>query len=227
MKAESWIISQEWHDVLFMHYQVSAESLALHCPFELDLYQGSAIVSIVPFRMKKIRFPYLPAIPGLSDLWELNLRTYVDVGGIKGVYFFTLDTDSLLGEFIARNFFHLPYQHARIDAKLVEDHYYFKHHRGPWHLELEAQMGPRIKSSGFDQWSTERYSLFTTDQEFIYEGRVHHRPWELQSAEVLSLQDNFSSLLPEIKLTPDLNVTYCKKIEVRFSPFKKIGRIHD
>jgi uncharacterized protein YqjF (DUF2071 family) len=227
LKAERWIISQEWHDVLFMHHQVSAESLSLHCPFPLDLYQGSAIVSIVPFRMKKIRFPYLPAIPGLSDLWELNLRTYVDVGGIKGVYFFTLDTDSLLGDFIARNFFHLPYQHAKIEAKLTEDHYYFKHQRGPWHLHLEAQMGHGIKSSGFDQWSTERYSLFTRDQNFIYEGRVHHRPWELQSAKILSLQDNFSSLLPEIKLTPDLNVTYCKKIEVRFSPFKKIGRIHD
>ena len=227
MKNTGWIISQEWHDVLFMHHEVSAETLAPHCPFPLDLYQGKAIISIVPFRMRKIRFPYLPHVPGISDLWELNLRTYVNVGGIKGVYFFTLDTDSVLGEFIARKFFHLPYNFAHIEAKVTQEKYYFNHRRNQLRLELEAKMSQDLSNSDFDHWATERYSLFTLDKKFHYQGRVQHDPWKLQKAEIVSINDSFSDLLPNLNLSPLKSASYSRKINVRFSPFKKIGRVHE
>jgi uncharacterized protein YqjF (DUF2071 family) len=223
LKRNDWIISQKWHDVLFIHHKVPSEYLQAFCPFPLDLYNGQAIVSIVPFKMSGIRFPYLPTIPGLSELWELNLRTYVEINGIKGVYFFTLDTDSLLGEFIARKFFHLPYNHSQILAKVTDSSYEFSHQRGKYRLDLSAKIGGKKSSSTFDLWATERYSLFTLDKNTIYEGKVHHKPWELQHIELTSLDDKFSSLLGEMSLGTPESVSYAQRLDVRFSPFRKIG----
>ena len=227
MKKSGWIISQEWHDVLFIHHEIQKEVLEKLVPFPLDLFNGKAYVSIVPFRMEKIRFPYLPAVPGLSSLWELNLRTYVEVDGVNGIYFFTLDTDSLFGEFIARKFFHLPYNHAKLQAKVSNDSYYFEHQREKLSLKLNAKIRALRPSSTFDLWATERYSLFTFDQHFFYEGKVHHKPWKLQEAELIKMEDHFSSMLGESILGEAISVSYCQKLEVRFSPFKKVGRIHE
>jgi uncharacterized protein YqjF (DUF2071 family) len=223
LKRNDWIISQKWHDVLFIHHKISSELLQPLCPFPLDLYNGQAIISIVPFRMSGIRFPYLPAFPGLSSLWELNLRTYVEINGVKGVYFFTLDTDSLLGEFIARKFFHLPYNHSQILAKVTESSYNFTHQRGNYKLDLSASIGGKKGSSSFDLWATERYSLFTFDRDHIFEGRVHHRPWDLKEIEIKKLDDGFSTLLGDMSLGTPESVSYAQSLEVRFSPFKKIG----
>ena len=80
---------------------------ALPHQLEPDLYEGKAYVSIVPFVMSDIRFFFSPVLP-FSKLYELNLRTYVRYKGKKGIFFFTLDSNHRLGNFIARNFFHLP-----------------------------------------------------------------------------------------------------------------------
>ena len=67
--------------------------------------------------MRNIRPRCLPAVPGISNFLELNLRTYVyDRAGVPGVWFYSLDANQPLAVAIARRFFHLPYQRAKMKS---------------------------------------------------------------------------------------------------------------
>ncbi len=101
----------------FLHYEVDAKSFQEKVPYPIDLFEGKAVVSIVPFVMGRIRFPFLSIVPGLSRLLELNLRTYVKVAGRPAVYFFTLDANHLPGVLIARTLFRLPYRWRRMELR--------------------------------------------------------------------------------------------------------------
>src|ERR1700690_3843835 len=84
-----WIMKQEWHDLLFLHWPVPPEQIRPLIPGSLDLetHEGSAWVGIVPFRMAGVRLRGTPALPGLSAFPELNVRTYVRSGDKPGVWF--------------------------------------------------------------------------------------------------------------------------------------------
>jgi uncharacterized protein YqjF (DUF2071 family) len=216
------LIFQRWKDVIFLHYKASAQEIQKLVPFPLDLYEGAAVISIVPFQMDRIRFPFLPWIPGVSKLWELNLRTYVTVNGVKGVFFFTLDTDSLIGEKIARSFFHLPYHLSSISAKVQNKEYYINHNRGDYSFELKGSMGEERKSLPFELWTLERYHLFLKHKEKCYQGTVTHRPWPLQDLKITMIEDQFSRMLgPNLKLK-FIASSYTKDISVWFAPFKQV-----
>ena len=122
-------MKQRWNHIFFLHGKIAPNLLQPYLPFPLDLLDGMAILSIVPFKMDMIRLWNLPPAPFFSHLWEINLRTYVSVGGKPGVYFFTLDTDSPLGYLIANCFFHLPYRLAKIKAFVRHEHFYFESQR--------------------------------------------------------------------------------------------------
>ena len=109
MKKLPWIISQNWSNVLFLHFRCDKMRIQKYLPrgLECDTLENYAYLSIIPFAMKDIRLPLLPTLP-YSSLWELNLRTYVRYKGRKGIYFFTLDTDHPIGQWIAVTFFNLP-----------------------------------------------------------------------------------------------------------------------
>src|SRR5258708_31233788 len=89
----SWVMAQIWHDLLFAHWPVETRVLRAIVPAQLplDIFDGRCWVGVVPFRMSGIHGHYLPSIPGLSRFPELNVRTYVTLGGKPGVYFFSLD----------------------------------------------------------------------------------------------------------------------------------------
>ena len=55
-----WVIEQHWKHVLFMHWKLDPELLQPHVPFALDLHEGAAVLSIVPFKMESIRSPLTP-----------------------------------------------------------------------------------------------------------------------------------------------------------------------
>jgi uncharacterized protein YqjF (DUF2071 family) len=224
LQRDGWLISQRWTEVLFLHYEADPEELQRRVPYPLDLYHGKAIVSVVPFVMGNIRFPFLPAIPGLSRLLELNLRTYVQVDGRPAVYFLTLDSNHLPGILIARLAFSLPYRFQRMSLGHGGS-YDFKASR----LRLKAQVEGTTASSEFDRWATERYALVTRRWGQDYLGVVEHRPWELRPARVLELDDRFSThYLSSLKL---IGAAYAQKLDVRFRPFTPLattpGRQHD
>lgn len=223
LQKRGWIMAQTWKDVLFIHYQVDPKLLQDQVPFKLDLYNGNAVISIVSFTMDKIRFPFLPAVPGLSRLNELNLRTYVEVNGIKGVYFFTLDADQIPGISIGRMFFSLPYRLAKITIQKKDIEYLCESFRTSASLNFSAEIGAGRKSSSFDLWATERYGLFTKRSKQTLHGIVQHAPWVLQDISLTQIEDNFSSQLGmHLKAKDFLAPTYCQKLDVKFRPFYKM-----
>ncbi len=220
IQDKGWIMSQRWSDVIFLHYEVDKDDLQKLVPFPLDLFEGKAIVSIVPFVMGKIRFPFLPPIPGLSKLYELNLRTYVEVNGKKAVYFLTLDSNHLPAVLIARWFFSLPYRWRNLSFK-HDDIYEF---RAP-DFEIKARVSETPIDNEFQRWATERYALFTKRGSWELCGIVEHAPWTLCDVKVESLTDRFSAPLGmDVSNKPIMAMAYAKTLNVRFRPFRKLKR---
>ncbi|MBY0415401.1 MAG: DUF2071 domain-containing protein [Bdellovibrionales bacterium] len=226
LQTKGWIMAQVWKDVVFLHYKVDPEVLQKELPFKLDLYEGQAILSIVSFTMDRIRFPFLPTVPGLSKLNELNLRTYVEVNGIKGVYFFTLDADHLPGIGIGRIFFSLPYRFAKISIDKVNSRYVCESKNSSRSFGVVAEVGLLRPSNHFDLWATERYGLFTKKSGETLHGIVQHDPWCLQNISISSIQDNFTTQLGQhLKASEFIAPAYCKELSVRFRPFYKMNSL--
>lgn len=217
--SNRWIIAQRWSHVQFLSARCDAQLLQQQLPkgLEVDLFEGSAWLSVVPFYMSHIRFPVTPALPGIC-LWELNLRTYVRYRGDIGVYFFTLDTDSWLGQFIARRFFHLPYRYRKMQGSVKSDEYVFN---APGSLSLQSTIGQPVNADALDDWLVERYHLFTSDGVSLYRGDVAHEPWRLRQVEQLDWTENLSQQFGFTAGT-DLRVRYAEPINVQFKPFVKL-----
>jgi uncharacterized protein YqjF (DUF2071 family) len=108
--------SQRWLDCLFLHFPVPAAVLERLVPprVQVETFGGSAWVSYVLFRLK-LRPAWLPPVPGLSALVELNIRTYVRHRGQSGICFLRILADNRLAIAAARLLTPLPYTHARLD----------------------------------------------------------------------------------------------------------------
>lgn len=194
LPASAWFMAMRWEDLLFAHWPVPAEVLRPLLPrgLELDTFEGTAWLGVVPFRMAGTRPRWLPPVPGTAAFPELNVRTYVTRDGKPGVWFFSLDAGSLIAVRTARTFFHLPYFDARMTVKPEGDGFLYesaRHHRGAPAARFKVRYRPRgeayqSKRGSLEHWLTERYCLYAADPRGnIWRGEVHHGPWPLQRAE--------------------------------------------
>jgi hypothetical protein len=182
-----------WEDLLFAHWQFEPDVVRKLVPpqMELDTMNGAAYIGVVPFKMRKVRPRFTPLLPVISDFLELNVRTYVVVDGIPGVYFFSLDCASLFAVEGARTWFHLPYYYAQMSV--VERDGDFRYlskrvdRRGePAALEVRygASGAPFFAQEGtLEHFLTERYCLYTVSGDnTLLRAHIHHPPWPLQDA---------------------------------------------
>jgi uncharacterized protein YqjF (DUF2071 family) len=194
LPASPWIMTQSWHDLLFMHWPIEPRVMRAKVPesIELDLFDGGAWVGVVPFRMSNIAPRGLPALPWVSAFPELNVRTYVTRDGKPGVFFFSLDAASVLAVATARALFHLPYFLAEMQLKARDGWIEYESHRrrGPSPADLVCRyrpIGPATEPipGTFDYFLTERYCLYTLDRASrVRRLEIHHAPWALQRAEL-------------------------------------------
>lgn len=194
----SWALTMRWSDLLFAHWPMDPDLVQAALPktsppLELDLWEGSAWLGIVPFRMSGIRWRWLPPVPGTDAFPELNVRTYVRVNGRPGVWFFSLDASSKLAVRAARATFNLPYFDADISVESLTPGPWTRYqsrrtHRGGGEAELEvtyAPQGDRFEAAPgtLERWLTERYRLFAADRNGrVRRGEIQHVPWPLQRA---------------------------------------------
>jgi uncharacterized protein YqjF (DUF2071 family) len=193
MPARRWVMTQTWHDLLFAHWPVEAVALRSHvpAPFAIDRYDGVAWIGVVPFHMTNVTARGLPALPWLSQLPELNVRTYVRVDDKPGIYFFSLDAARIVAVRAARFLFNLPYYVASMDVRVGADGVvrYRSDREGPPSAAFSATYrpaGPRFTAApgSLEQFLTERYCLYNLDARGVpYRLDIHHRPWLLQRAE--------------------------------------------
>ncbi|GAC1622865.1 MAG: DUF2071 domain-containing protein [Ktedonobacteraceae bacterium] len=212
MPTGPWIMTQRWSDLLFMHLPIAPEVLRPLIPaqIELDTFDGQAWVGIVPFRVSHASLRGLPPPPLLSHFPEINVRTYVTLRGIPGVYFFSLDAGSPLAVQIARTVFHLPYFSARMHIQEEQGMIHFQSQRNgiskgrertkgseglketkgtrehiPAYDALYGPNGPIFFAprGSLEYWLTERYCLYAVrEKQWVYRVDIQHGPWPLQLA---------------------------------------------
>jgi uncharacterized protein YqjF (DUF2071 family) len=183
-------MAQSWHDLLFAHWPVAASAMRPLIPaaLDLDLFDGSAWVAVVPFWMSGVRARGMPALPGVSRFPELNVRSYVRFRDKPGVFFFSLDAANLPAVWAARRLYHLPYFYARMKADETGQGVAYSSRR----LRMPAEFCGRYRpiaavdlrrTGSIEHWLTERYCLYTVHNVQVYAGEIHHEPWPLQNAD--------------------------------------------
>ena len=186
LPERAWTMAQSWEELLFAHYRADTRSLRPHLPsaLEPEEHDGSAWVSLTPFRATGTRMRGTLPLPRLSSYLELNCRTYVrDANGRSGVWFFSLDASARWAVEAARRLYRLPYHQARMSfaggtfesSRIGADGVAFS--------ARYAGVGPirTAEPGSLDHFLTERYCLYAEN------GRkradIHHAPWPLQEAE--------------------------------------------
>jgi uncharacterized protein len=198
-----WVIRQEWHDLLFAHWQVAVDLLRQKVPpqLELDLWRGEAYVGVVPFRLRNMRPRGVPAMPVISQFAEINVRTYVSYKGIPGVYFFSLDAANLSAVLGARFAYALPYYHAdfAVARKKEGINYSSRRLQRPKPAEFRARYRPISDELAYmrpeesiERFLSERYCLYAVRERHVYRTTVHHLPWPLQRAEATIEQNTMA-----------------------------------
>src|SRR5881628_708903 len=118
------VMFQNWHHLLFLHWEVPAEELQRLIPGELtiDTFEGIAYVGLVPFTVTGVRAVLTPPLPWISSFHEVNVRTYVHRNGRDpGVWFFSLDASSAIAVAAARAAYKLPYFHSHIEFQPTQE----------------------------------------------------------------------------------------------------------
>lgn len=192
------LMHQDWGKLLFMHWRMAEMQLRPLIPERLtiDTFDGSAWIAITPFTMWDIRAfpPYLPAVPGLSSMHELNVRTYVHLNGVPGVWFFSLDANSSVAVLAARTFFHLPYFSASMSLEQKGKTIVYsssRTERDTSHAEFAAtwktgETLPYTHPGSLEFFLTERYCLYSAHKQKLYRCRIFHEPWPLRKASLSS-----------------------------------------
>ena len=222
---EPWVMAQTWDDLLFAHWPLAPARLRALVPagLTLDTFDGSAWLAVTPFRVRGLRLHGLPAVPGLSDFNEINVRTYVTVDDKPGVFFFSLDANTMLGVQGARTWYRLPYFFAA--SALVGDDRHFEFtstraHAGAAPAAFRAVYQPTgpveyARRGTLDWWLTERYCLYAVDEAGrIDRAEIHHAPWPLQAAD-LAIHENTMAVPLGIALSdPPPLVHYARTLDV-------------
>ena len=180
-----------------IHYEVDSVALQREVPFEVDLWNGRAFVSLVAFTLRGMR----PRLGGqvaafllkpIATHEFLNVRTYVKQGREVGIYFLAEWLSNRLSVMLGPRLFGLPYKFGKLE---------YKHS-----LESGMLAGRVVDASGggltyhgtFDsgdsyecepgtlhEWLMERYSAFTNVRGRPGFFRVWHPPWVQSPVEVV------------------------------------------
>ncbi|SER60738.1 hypothetical protein SAMN04487944_1072 [Gracilibacillus ureilyticus] len=223
-----WLMTQRWDHLLFIHLPVEKEIMEANIPngLELDIYEGTAWITILPFRIRDMHFRKIPPIPFLQSFLELNVRTYVQRNGVKGIYFFSLDANKLPAVLGAR-MASLPYVYSNMKMEREKDTYYYMCSRKGSSKEFRASYRPFSnpfypEKNSLSYWLLERYYLWASRNKSLYSGGIHHMPWRIQQAEVAIEEENILPDMKGINLTGNPIYQYCFSKRVLFWPIKKV-----
>ena len=182
MPGGKWRYYQEWNRAVFLHWKVPEVVLRSLVPegLTIDTYGGNAYVSLVAFTMEQIRPRYLPAVGFISCFDEINLRTYIEIDGKKGVYFLNIEAGKSLSSVVARGLSGLPYEKS--DMIRTPGGYRSDNGMKNFFLDLSYTVGGDIdEKSELDRWLTERYCLYLDKGSQLYRYDIHHEEWKLKT----------------------------------------------
>jgi uncharacterized protein YqjF (DUF2071 family) len=188
-KAGEPLFLARWDRTVFIHYAAGAEVLQRQIPFELDLRDGRAFVSVVAFTLRRMR----PRIGGRLGEWLfkpiashefLNVRTYVRHAGEPGIFFLAEWLSNPLSVRLGPRSFGLPYRfghlhyaHAQDDGDISGT---VAANEGRLEYRAASPCGvfePSHEGS-LTEFLLERYTAFTSRGRHRRLFRVWHEPWQ-------------------------------------------------
>lgn len=233
------VLHQNWHHLLFLHWEVPAAELQALLPpqLTLDTFEGKAYIGLVPFTLTGVRPVGLPALPWISEFHEINVRTYVHHGGSHpGVWFFSLDASSAIAVAAARATYKLPYFEARMEMTVSSDaspvidfHTTRVDPRGAQpanaHIRYQPQEGPigAAAPGTLEHFLVERYILYSVDEHRrLHRARVHHQPYPVQRVDVAPPDETLVWAAGVKKPESVAHRHYAREVNVKVYPLEKV-----
>jgi uncharacterized protein YqjF (DUF2071 family) len=190
-----------WNRALFIHYAVAPSLLQPDVPFELDMREGRAFVSLVAFTLHKMR----PRRGGKVGEWLLkpiatheflNVRTYVRHQDEPGIYFLAEWLNNFAAVHLGPRSFGLPYRFGRVeyDHRRDGDSLRGMVKARDGELAYQGRMtGDRSEpchAGSLTEFLLERYTAFTRHRTRDRFFRVWHSPWPQTPAEIELNEDS-------------------------------------
>ena len=194
------MMDARWDRAVFIHYEADPPALQRDIPFELDLCDGRAFVSLVAFTLVRMR----PRIGGRLGEWLfkpiathefLNVRTYVRDRDESGIYFLAEWLSNPISVRIGPRTFGLPYRFGRIA-------YAHALNGGALRGTVDAAGGrlayqgticgldfETSETASLTEFLLERYTAFTKRRDRARLFRVWHPPWQQTPAEIEVIAD--------------------------------------
>ena len=184
-----------WDRAVFIHYTADLATLQRDVPFELDLYDGRAFVSLVAFSLVRMR----PRIGGRLGEWLLkpiatheflNVRTYVRHAGEPGIFFLAEWLNNPLSVLLGPRSFGLPYRFGRLtyehatNGGAIRGIVEAAQGRLAYEGEVFGSEFNIAESKSLTEFLLERYTAFTQHRGRSRFFRVWHSPWEQAAAEI-------------------------------------------
>lgn len=186
----------DWDDVTFVHFAVDPASLRPLVPFELDLFDGAAYISLVAFTQRNLR----PRVGGrltamlsapLASHEFLNVRTYVRHEREQGIYFLCEWIPNRLATWLGPPLYGLPYRLGRLSYQYDRRSGTCRHRiaDGRASLVFDAVFDPSAPptpaaADTLEAFLLERYVAFTCCRGSNRRFRVSHLPWLLHRADI-------------------------------------------
>ncbi len=190
----------QWNDLTFLHWRYDPDRVQRLLPagLEVETFDGSAWLGLVPFRMQ-VTLPHAPTVAWVSHFPETNVRTYVTgPDGSTGVWFLSLDASRLGAVVVARTTYHLPYYWSRMRVSQMGPVISYASRRrlpGPGGARCRAAVeigDPYLpgEASDLEHWLTARWRLYSSTPDGLRHALADHPPWPLHHAQLLHLDED-------------------------------------
>ena len=215
------VMVQKWCDLAYLHWRYDPAEVQRLLPkgLEVDTFDGSAWVGLIPFSMRDIGLPKLPPVPYFGSFPEINVRTYVRRNGIPGVWFFSLDINRLLPAVVARSTYLLPYCWGSASNTLTDGVLETKIKRR-WprraHANIRVRVGdPIVEHDDLSVFLSARWGLYSRGLlgGLMY-APVDHERWPLHQASCEHVDGNLLEVAglsspvgaPHVMFSPGVSV---------------------
>lgn len=189
-----------WDRAVFIHYAADPATLQRDVPFELDLRDGRAYVSLVAFTLWRMR----PRIGGRIGEWLLkpistheflNVRTYVRHGSEPGIFFLAEWLNNRAAVLLGPRSFGLPYRFGHLTYRHAPNGDALRGRATAQgaHLVYEGKTNSEqfepCEPESLTEFLLERYTAFTEHRKRNRFFRVWHSPWPQVLAEIKVTED--------------------------------------
>jgi uncharacterized protein len=192
------LLKGDWTRALFLHYEVPVKCLRPCIPFELDLWEGKAFVSVVAFSMRRLR----PAFGARLGRWLFrpianhecfNVRAYVRHGGVSGIFFISEWLNNPWSVLCGPISYGLPYRFAPIRAEHQPAKGKLNGKVGnafEYTAEMATDVSFQVCAAGsLDEFLLERYSAFTKHGRRARYFDIWHEPWRQAAVDAHTSDD--------------------------------------